>query len=558
MNSNPDQATTPNFQLKIDTVGASEHSLSLEFPVGRITFVMGANGTGKSSFIGLLAKNFVGKTSRIAAYRQVTLAGSAVSMTGNDRATQEDTRRIYYQENSFRYQDHLGANTNNAAIYDIFSAQNFFHQEQNSKYSNIKFQTADAEKNWQKINSDRGPIERIESILRGAGLALSFNFDRLGSINVVRGASTPYGIREMSDGERAAFLLSSMVITAAAGQLILIDEPERHLHRSISSPLIHGLLRERPDCAFVVSTHDTSLPLDQPDCSAVLLRAYQYDPQKWDAEYVSSVESLDEDVAEAILGSRKNIIFVEGERSSLDHALYSQLYPSYTVRSQKSCADVINATRGVNETRDEHRVQAIGIVDRDRRSPDDVTKLAAHGVVALDVHSIESVYYHPKVVRLVAMRLDTAGLLKFADIDAQIECRMIEAFNEKRDVLVKDAVVRRIRESVLSMLPKAKDLDGASMPSAGLTSEDIASLYRDEAVRFDELVVEKQAEKLCAVYAVKRTRVPKAVCDLLNLKDSATFTETVRRMAMDDASAADAIRGIVGPLTQRVIAAANK
>ncbi|WP_442947933.1 AAA family ATPase [Nostoc sp.] len=43
---------------------------------------------------------------------------------------------------------------------------------------------------------------------------------------------TPYSIAELSDGERNALLIAANVLTVKNGTLVLIDEPERHLHRS--------------------------------------------------------------------------------------------------------------------------------------------------------------------------------------------------------------------------------------------------------------------------------------------------------------------------------------
>ena len=42
-----------------------------------------------------------------------------------------------------------------------------------------------------------------------------------------------YGAAELSDGERNALLISAEILTAKDGTLLIIDEPERHLHRSI-------------------------------------------------------------------------------------------------------------------------------------------------------------------------------------------------------------------------------------------------------------------------------------------------------------------------------------
>jgi ABC-type glutathione transport system ATPase component len=60
----------------------------------------------------------------------------------------------------------------------------------------------------------------------------------------------------MSDGERAAFYLIGQTLMAPENSLIIFDEPELHIHRSIMSTLWDELEALRTDCAFVVISHD--------------------------------------------------------------------------------------------------------------------------------------------------------------------------------------------------------------------------------------------------------------------------------------------------------------
>ena len=93
-------------------------------------------------------------------------------------------------------------------------------------------------------------------------------------------SDAPYSIAELSDGERSALLIIAAVLTAKPNTLLLIDEPERHLHRSIISPLLTQLFGQRRDCAFIVSTHEVMLPVDNPGASTLLLRNCTYENTK--------------------------------------------------------------------------------------------------------------------------------------------------------------------------------------------------------------------------------------------------------------------------------------
>jgi predicted ATPase len=91
-----------------------------------------------------------------------------------------------------------------------------------------------------------------------------------------KNGSIPYSIAELSDGERNTLLLCADVLTVPSNYLIILDEPERHLHRSIISPLLTSLFQKRKDCIFVISTHDVSLPIDHDEASVLLLRGCQW------------------------------------------------------------------------------------------------------------------------------------------------------------------------------------------------------------------------------------------------------------------------------------------
>ena len=67
----------------------------------------------------------------------------------------------------------------------------------------------------------------------------------------------------MSDGERVIFYLIGQCLAASQQGIIVIDEPELHLHKSIQAPLWSAIERLRPDCLFVYFTHDVDFAVAQ-------------------------------------------------------------------------------------------------------------------------------------------------------------------------------------------------------------------------------------------------------------------------------------------------------
>ena len=196
------------------------------------------------------------------------------------------------------------------------------------------------------------PIKIVNELLRLSNIPVTIAIQENAQVVASKNGSAPYSIAELSDGERNAILIAANVLTAKEGTLLLIDEPERHLHRSIISPLLTLLFAKRPDCAFVVSTHDVMLPLDNPSARTLLIRGCTYDGSTvtaWDADVVAPGSGIDDDLKRDILGARRKILFVEGTESSLDKPIYSLIFPEISVIAKGSCRDVERAVLSIRD-----------------------------------------------------------------------------------------------------------------------------------------------------------------------------------------------------------------
>ena len=125
-----------------------------------------------------------------------------------------------------------------------------------------------------------------------------------------------YPAADMSDGERAVFYLVGQTLVADKDSVLLIDEPELHLHPSIMTLLWDELGAARPDCAFVFITHSLEFAAARPGDKYVV-REYQSGPT-WTVDPVPHDSGFSEEFATLILGSRRPVLFVEGTASSLD------------------------------------------------------------------------------------------------------------------------------------------------------------------------------------------------------------------------------------------------
>src|SRR5690606_4587480 len=76
----------------------------------------------------------------------------------------------------------------------------------------------------------------------------------------------------LSDGERVVFYLIGKCLQAPSKSIIIVDEPEIHLHKAIMSKLWNALEQERNDCLFVYLTHDLEFAISRTAAKKIWLK----------------------------------------------------------------------------------------------------------------------------------------------------------------------------------------------------------------------------------------------------------------------------------------------
>ena len=291
-----------------------------------------------------------------------------------------------------------------------------------------------------RIAKEGDVLAQLNTLLKQANLPVSIEIGKDSELLARKGASA-FGVERMSDGERTVLLLAAQVLTANSGDLLLIDEPEKHLHTSIAAPLLSALFACRPDCCFVIATHDLALPTANPHSKTLLLRGCAYGNDRamaWDMDELPSTEEIPEDLQSAILGSRRTMIFVEGNKeASLDQPMYGLVFPGVSVIPIGSCSSVISAVKAVRTLAFNHHLRAFGIIDRDGRGEQEVQNLEGAGVFVTDCREIESIYYDPDIQRKVADRLVRVSGRDVKDLLAKSDSAVIQEMDRCKDGLAK-------------------------------------------------------------------------------------------------------------------------
>lgn len=242
----------------------------------------------------------------------------------------------------------------------------------------------------------------------------------------------------MSDGERVAFYLIAQAMCVPENSLVIVDEPEVHLHKAIQASLWDAIERERSDCTFLYITHDLEFAASRPD--ATLIWAKSFDGSAWDWMQVDPIDGFPTDLTLEILGSRRPVLFVEGTADSIDTKLYRRIYPLLHILPRGSCHKVIESTRALRQSDGFHGAEAFGLIDRDFRSDAELAALEDDGVFATPVAEAENVYCMDAVITAAATHEEKPA----SEVLKAVKSTVVAQFKKSFD----DQVTRHARHEV--------------------------------------------------------------------------------------------------------------
>ena len=307
--------------------------------------------------------------------------------------------------------------------------------------------------------------------------------------------SEKYSANQMSDGERAVLYLASQVLVVPDNKTLIIDEPELHLHSSIMNVLWELLENYRQDCLFIYITHDTNFAASHKNSEKIWIKSY--DGENWDLEKIISNE-LPEKLLFDILGSRKNILFVEGEENSFDSQLYSILYPNYFIIPCGSCMQVIVRTKSFNSTQKIHNYNVYGIIDRDFRTEGEINRLEKDNIYTLKVSEVENLFIIEELINFLADYLAKNS----NDVINNIRNYIIKKrFDNQISSQVKKNVVSQIKYD-LSMVEISENNTKESFTNA-IKNINVDSIYEDTLNSYEEALLSNDYKKVLEMFNEK-------------------------------------------------------
>lgn len=145
-----------------------------------------------------------------------------------------------------------------------------------------------------------------------------------------------YKAGSMSDGERVCLYLISQCLITPENHIIVIDEPEIHLHTSIMKKLWDEIERYCPDKTFVYITHDLNFATSRKTATKIWVQSYD-GHDNWKISQIEDNDDIPEALFLEVLGTRSPVLFVEGGKTSYDLPLYKEVFDNYLVIPCDNC-----------------------------------------------------------------------------------------------------------------------------------------------------------------------------------------------------------------------------
>ena len=436
-------------------VHTSNGQINIPLTEGKALFVLGANGVGKSTLMHSLFQQNYNHAKRIQAHRQTWFSNNSMDMTASSKIQTEQNIKITDNQIQSRWKDDYSGTRSSISIFDLINSENIRARNIANAFDVNNIDLA------RSFSSNQAPIQAINELLAISNIPIVITLGKDDKLFASKDHSALYSIAELSDGERNALLICADVLTTQPNQLIILDEPEKHLHRSIISPLLSSLFQKRKDCIFVISTHDVFLPIDHSESSVLLLRNCLWNGPNivnWDADLISEADQIPNHIKRDILGAKRNILFVEGENESLDRQIYQLIFPDLTIIPQGSCSQVEKAVEGISGTENLHWINTYGLIDADDRTPEQIQNLLNKNIITLNCYSVEALYYNLEIVRRIAKRYAEIIEIEESQLYERAISGIIKNIQPHKGRLCSRVCEKYIRNAILTALPKHKEI----------------------------------------------------------------------------------------------------
>lgn len=336
-----------------------------------------------------------------------------------------------------------------------------------------------------------------------------------------------YHGKAMSDGERVTLYLIGQCLTAPDNSIVIIDEPEIHLHKSLMARLWNKIEEECPNKLLVFITHDLDFAASRKEAKKIWIKEYN-GGTNWIWEELPEIDDIPENLVIEIAGNRKDVIFTEGERSSYDVILYQAAFPEYHIIPRGGCEKVVESTKAMRATPALHHLRAFGIIDSDYRTAEEITVLREAGIYTINVAEIENLFCIEPLLRIVAtnQQLDENQAVQ------NVTDFVIQCLQDEFDTQVTNHAEREIQFRLNAYTKQAHTeqglIDGLNLLLGGI---DVRSIYAESRGLYQNAIDQNSLESALRLY--NRKNLSRRISRFFNLPEGEYVNLLLRLLKSD-------------------------
>lgn len=494
--------------------------------------VIGANGSGKSRFGADIESRYLSAVHRISAQKSLTMPAE-VRPKSKMTAENEFYYGAHYEGNptwgpSNKMNNRWGGKPGTFLLNDYEKLLVLLHTEEYEDA--LKYKEGEIDKPVTKLDRIQKIWEHVlphRKLRKRAGVIETYP---------ANSAKEIYNASEMSDGERVIFYLIGEVVAAPIDALIIIDEPESHIHKAVMKHLWDKIEFERPDCTFVYLTHDIDFASSREDSDKIWMKSYS--PSGWDYEILPSDLPIPEQLYLEVLGSRQPVLFIEGEVASIDYQLLPLIFSDMLVKPLGACAKVIDTTKTFNSQTGFHHIKSFGLIDRDRRSDEEISHIKDDNIWIADVAEVENFLLIEDVVKTVALSMEK----KPDEVFNQVKQNIINFFQQELTTQVTAHAISRI-ERVFKIATTQKGISDYTTLDNAMNdfwvTKDFKKIYDEIQTEFESYIHNSDYESILRVFnnkgLIAKSNVA-ALCDI-NPKNNSYLNRIISLLKKNDGKA---------------------
>lgn len=404
-----------------------------------VIVVIGANGSGKTRLGSWLETYYLDKSHRVSAQKSLHLQTS-YSSSSTDEALSRHLYGNAKMEKHSKFHHRWQGKPNTYLLNDFDSLMTYLFSDD---YDHSLKYKEESQKTQARLEPPKTKLDIVKQVWEEVLLSRKLKISS-GKIEAhpVGNAEAAYNGSEMSDGERVILYMIGQTLSAPKEAILIIDEPEIHIHKSIQAMLWDKIEIQRPDCIFVYLTHDLDFASSRIQATKICIRDYSNKTDKsgnkietWDWFCIEQKNEIPEEIYLKILGSRKPVLFVEGNKSSYDRLIYTYLYPSFTVITCEGCGQVMSFTKAFSKMKYLHRMDCFGIIDRDKRTDEQIEHIKGQGIFVLGVSEIENLFLIKEVLEVLAEDSKKGDFANFFNEVKKTVFNMLKEKNEKEKLI---------------------------------------------------------------------------------------------------------------------------